>query len=282
VFVKRPSFRFRSSSVLIFVLAAFVAWEINVFGQNIFPSQNLIPFISRMAITLAADLGLIYVSIRLLNKNNLPKEALGLSVTGKTVSDIGWGMLIGVITIALIAGLLFIFVPFHFISGQKSGLEGIKESIAYIPGNTLEEIIFRGFLFILLSQLTDWRLSALILALPFGLLHLPGMGHGTAAVKMVAITACTSFVFSFSFVLFRSMWTAITAHIVMNILLHVITGLGGGGKAVFEPFFDKSWPTSYDPGFIATILSALSVSAILFLIIVRSENKSTVIVKEAR
>lgn len=271
-FVKQPAFRFKPRSVILFIVAASAAWVINIFGQQFFPSQNLIPFLTRVAITFATDLGIIYFSFRLLNQNNLPKETLGLSVSSKTIAEIGWGILIGVIAMALMAGLLYLFIPYHFVSGPCYGSRILKESISYIAGNTLEELIFRGFLFILFSQLAGWRLSALIMALPFGLFHLQMMGPGMAGLKMVCTTACFSFVFSLSYVLFRSMWASITVHVVSNILLHAVTGLDGGGNALFLPYFEKAWPITYDAGFIVAILSALIMSVCLFLAIVRSEK----------
>lgn len=280
-FVKQSRFKFKLSSVFIFIVLAFFAWVINILGQIIFSSQNLLPYCTRTIITLATDLALIYVSFHLLKQNYLPIEALGLSISKKTIFDIFWGAIIGAIVIAIIAGVLFMFIPYHFVSGPTGDSQVLKEGISYLVGNSLEELMFRGFLFIIFSQLAGWRLSALIMALPFGLFHLQGTGLNMDGFKLVATTACYSFVFSLSYVLFRSMWTAISVHVVSNIFLHKLTGLDGANKAMLVPAFERSWPKAYDAGFTAAIVSAIIISGSLLLLIVAFDKKHMSIIRSS-
>lgn len=130
-FVKKSGFKFKLSSVFIFIVVAFVAWEINILGQIIFPSQNLMPYFFRTLIMLTTDLALIYISFRLLKQNSLPKEALGLNFSIQVISNIFWGVLISVLTITVIAGVLFIYLPYNFVTGSIGGSQILKESISY-------------------------------------------------------------------------------------------------------------------------------------------------------
>jgi membrane protease YdiL (CAAX protease family) len=273
-FARQPEFQFKPVSIILFIVSAIAAWGINILGYSFFPSQNLMPFIARIAITFATDLALIYTSFHLLKLNNLPNKALGLSVSGKTVIDILSGAVIGVVAIAIIAALLFGFIPYHFVSGSMGGVQALQDGISYLVGNTLEELMFRGFLFILLSRLIGWQKAALITAFLFGLFHLQGTGLTMDGLKIVATTACFSFVFSFSFVLFRSMWVSIIVHAVSNLLLHTITGLDGANKAIYKPVFERSWPEGYDAGFVVMIVGSIILSAILYLLILRSDKKN--------
>jgi len=272
-FAKQPQFKFKLRSVFIFIALAFVVWEINILGQIIFPSQKLIPYFARSVIMLATDLALIYISFRLLKQNNLPKEALGLSISNKTISDIFWGSLIGVLGVAIIAGLLFMYIPYHFIPGSIGASQFLKESVFYLLDNSLEELIFRGFLFIIFSQLAGWRVSSLILAFPFGLFHLQGIGLNMDGLKIFTTTACYSFVFSLSYVLFRSMWASISVHVMSNIFLHTVTGLDGANRALFKPDFEGSWPKGNNLSFSIVILSAIIISGSLLLFIALFDKK---------
>src|SRR5689334_12555824 len=136
-FKERPQFKFKRSSIFSFILLASFAWVINIGGQLVFASQNLLPFFVRTLITLATDTGLLYVSFRLLKQNGLPESALGLSVTKKMFPVVCWGALIGLIMVAIIAALLFMFIPFHFISGPVNGFRILEDGISYLVGNTL-------------------------------------------------------------------------------------------------------------------------------------------------
>ncbi|HEV8284723.1 MAG TPA: CPBP family intramembrane glutamic endopeptidase [Chitinophagaceae bacterium] len=120
---------------------------------------------------------------------------------------------------------------------------------------------------IILSQLLGWRAAVCIMALPFGLFHLPGLGFSIGGWKMIITTATYSFVFSYAFILTGTLWTAIGAHVVSNILLHSISGLDGLARAVFTPVFETRWPVNYDPGLLSFETSAIVMALLLYLLI---------------
>lgn len=186
------------------------------------------------------------------------------------------GVLIGLLTVAVIAVLLDIFIPYHFVRGTLDNFQLFREGVSYLVGNALEELIFRGFLFVVLSQLAGWRISLLIIAVLFGLFHLQGLGYTVQGTKMVVTTALFSFIFSLSYVLTKSLWTAICTHATANIFLHAFAGLDGGGRTIFLPVFEKSWPKGYDPGFWIAGVAALIVSCLLYMIILRREKRNAI------
>ncbi len=229
-------------SFLIFVGLCIVAWLINVFGYITFPGQNLIPHLVRSGLAAIAVLVLIATSTRLLKKNGIPSAALGLKLSLKALSNFLLGMFIATLAISLITLILYFFLPFHFEKGPLKGAAIIKEAHSYFWGNFLEELIFRGYPLIVFNRLLGWRKAVWIMALPFGLFHLPGLGSNMEGLKMITTTATYSFVFSYAFILTGSLWTAIGLHVTSNILLHAVLGLDGVGAAIYKPIFDARWP----------------------------------------
>lgn len=123
-FLKQPQFKFSLGSVLIFIFLFLVAWGIYFFCQNGFPSENLTPYLIRTAIILLVDVVVIYLSVRLLKRNGLPAQAIGLSVTNSIIMDVLVGALIGFLTVVIIASLLYSFIPYHFVKELRPGILG--------------------------------------------------------------------------------------------------------------------------------------------------------------
>lgn len=272
-FLQKPGSHLNIPQFLIFIGLCIAAWLIIVAGHITFPSQNLIPHLIRSAISAIADLLLIFGSIWLLKKTNIPSAAMGLQLSIKSLLNFLFGVFIGIASLTFLASTLYLFIPFHFETGSFKGSEVIKESHSYFWGNFLEELIFRGYPLIVLSQLWGWRKAVLIMALPFGLFHLPGLGFTMEGLKMIMTTATYSFVFSYAFILTGSLWTAIGVHVTSNILLHAVLGLDGAGKALYKPVFHSKWPVNYDPGFISFLLTAIILATTLFLLITRLKKK---------
>ena len=237
-FLKPSRVQLNSASIVIFIVAAFAAWEMNIFGQLGFPSANWLSYFIRTPITLLTDFLLLFLSVRLLEKNRIPSEALGLAPNAM-FPNLLYGFLIAVVSLALIEGLLYPLAPYTFRHGLLGRTAVLQEACSYCVGNFLEELMFRGFLLVILSRFAGWRLAIVIMALPFGLFHLQGLGMSMAGWKMAASTAIYSFVFSLSYILTGSMWTATSAHVTSNILLHVLFALDGGHRAMFVQVFPR-------------------------------------------
>jgi len=176
-----------------------------------------------------------------------------------------WALLIAAASLALVEALLYTFAPFHFRRGPLDEMGALKEACSYLLENSLEELMFRGFLLVILSRFIGWRIAILVLALPFGLFHLQGSGISVASLKLVASAAIYSFVFSLSYLLTGSMWTAISAHVTSNILFHMLLGIDGKNSGMFVQISSGKIPGTYDLGFCALILGALAISLLLYM-----------------
>jgi uncharacterized protein len=231
----------------------------------------MVPYLARTTLAAIAVLIIIVGSIRLLKQNHLSAEALGLYLSRKSFFYFLLGVFIALVVLTFMGLILYIFVPFRFVTGTLNGLGLLKESYSYFWGNFLEELIFRGFPLIILNQLLGWRKAVWIMALPFGLFHLPGLGFSSEGLKMIITTASYSFIFSYSFILTGSLWTAIGVHVASNIILHSITGLDGLKRAVFLPVFDARGPMN-NLSFLTFLIAVVIISFILFLLIIRSNR----------
>ncbi|AYB34702.1 CPBP family intramembrane glutamic endopeptidase [Chryseolinea soli] len=274
-FLRQSEFHLSPSSVWFFIFLGVAAWLLNVGTQMVFPSQNLLPYIIRTTV-LALTVVLTTVgSIRLLKQNHLPAEALGLGISVRSLLNFLLGACISVIFLLLIGTVLYLFVPFHFTAGALSGIQVIKECYSYFWGNFLEELIFRGFLLIVLSNLIGWRRAVWVMALPFALFHLPGIGFGMEALKMMVTSSVGGLLFSYAFTATSSLWTAIGAHVMGNILLHTLTGLDGAGRAMFQPSFEDKFPVGYDANFLTFTIAGAIVAYPLFVLAKKRLEGST-------
>jgi len=264
---QQPGFKLSAWQVLVFIAAAATAWGLDFAAQTAFPLANAVPYLVNTMITLIIVLSLGKASSYLLKQSGLPFDALGLKLSRETLFNILSGLVIGTVTVALLMAGLYVFNPFRLTAGNLHGLALLKACYWYLLNNSIEELMFRGFLLIVLIKVFDWRRAVLIMALPFGLFHLPYLGFTMAGLKMVLTTAVLSFVFGYAFVLTRSLYTAIAVHVSMNILNHALLGIDGAGHAAYAPVFSNPWPTDYDAGFIVTILVGAVMAGVLYLMI---------------
>jgi len=200
----------------------------------------------------------IWLNRAFLQMDRLPKSALGLGVR-----KLPWffaGCAIAVLVIFAMAGTLRLMVPFHWVPGALRLHELPGQFSRYLLGNSVEELIFRGYLLVMLRRWLGLPRALAISGVLFGLFHLPGMS-GIAALKMVCTTAGMSVVFAMSFVRTKSLWTAIGVHVSANMLLHRVLGMSGEQQSLFRMQIDGRWPTGYDPGLIA-YFSVIAVAAL--------------------
>ncbi len=273
-FLQKEGFKLSVRSMLLFILLFLGAWLIYFFVQITFPNQTLISHFVRIVSAVIATIIMLVSTIKLLEKSKIQKEALGLKLNAKSGINFIVGVVIGLLTFTLMGLILYSFVPFHFEEGSLKGVEVLTDSHAFFWSSLLEELTFRGYPLIILSQLLGWRKAVWIMALPFGLSHLLVMGLTIDGLMMVLTTATGSLVFSYAFILTGSLWTAIGAHVISNIMLHSISGLDGLENAMFIPVFDTNWPVNYNPGLISFLMGAIIMAAILFLLIKKKFSHS--------
>jgi uncharacterized protein len=119
--------------------------------------------------------------------------------------------------------------------------------------------VFRGYLLIALAQWLGTTRALWLLALPFGLFHLPGLDV-FALSKMILTTGAMHFVFAYAYLASRSLWAAVSLHAVSNTLLHTI--IGTGKPAMFSLQFRHDLPAGVDMPFLV-FFGAASAFALL-------------------
>jgi membrane protease YdiL (CAAX protease family) len=268
-FLKEKAFSLSIHDAILFIVLGTIVWVMNMLAHITFPFQSFVPYLVRTGTSAVGTFIMLYVSVRLLKRTNVPANSLGLKLSRKSFAGFISGLVLGAIAILVAGSILYIFVPYHFEAGPLKTADVIREAHAYFWGNFLEELLFRGYLLIILSQLLGWRIAVCILALPFGLFHLPGLGFSMEGLKMIITTATFSFVFCYSFILTGTLWTAIGVHVTANVLLHAVLGLDGSGKGMFIPVFETHWPVNYDPGFLSVEAAAIILSLLLYFFINR-------------
>lgn len=268
-FLKEKDFNLNIRDAFLFIVLGVIVWVMNILVHWGFTSQNFIPYLARTSTSAVGVIILLFVSIRLLKRTNVPANGLGLKLTQKSVLSFISGLVLGAIAICVAGCILYIFVPYHFVAGPLETTDVIKEAHSYFWGNFIEELLFRRYLLIILSQLLGWRIAVCILALPFGLFHLPGLGFSIEGLKMIITTATYSFVFCYAFILTGTLWTAIGVHVACNVLLHAVLGLDGLEKGMFSPVFETTWPVNYDPGLLSVETAAIVMSLFLYFSIKR-------------
>jgi len=258
--------KFPVKSLAIFLIAALVLRMFGVLASAFFPGFGLFPQFARVTILLLAAIGLWALSQRVLLRDGFPPDALGLDL-----HRIGWFFTGGfVITpvILLMAGAVWLMAPFHWERGSLTWPKLFWQTAEYFGGNFGEELIFRGYLLLLLTRYLRLTGALFTSALLFGIFHLPGLSGWTAA-KMVSTTAAMSFLFAYGYIFTGSLWTAVGLHVFGNVSLHCVIGMSDGAS-ILSPVIYGTWPKRYDPAFCALMAVTIPIALTGHLRILRA------------
>jgi membrane protease YdiL (CAAX protease family) len=237
-----------------------------VAGWLAFPAFQPFQNSARILMGIATTLALVWLNRKFLLKDGFPGNALGLSLHQSP-----WflaGGLIAIIYVGLIAGALWPLTPFHWVPGTITGGNVAWRFAEYFGSNFTEELMFRGYLLLILRRSLASGRAILIVSLLFGLFHLPGLS-GIVALNMICTTALFSCILCLVFIKTRSLWTAVGMHVVGNTLLHRVLGMSGE-ESVFRMTFVKRPPTRYDAGLIAYVV----VSLVTIIVLIRTAGDS--------
>ena len=247
--------------LLCFVLLVAICIGSSVAGHMFFPGSNALPYAIRTVLTAVGTIILAVGSERLLARQFGNELTLGLRPASKAAAGFLSGSFAAIVWISLLAAAFWLFVPFHFERGALKARDVLPTAHHYFWSNLGEELVFRGYLLIVLWRAFGLRMALALVALLFGLFHLPGLS-GMAALKMIFTTAAASYFFAAVFLATGTLWTAVALHFMGNVLLHKISGLDGGA-ALLKPVLHHSYP-SYDPGFWVFMIIPLLLAWLLF------------------
>lgn len=216
--------------------------------------------IARVAAGLVWTLGLYWLNREFLRREGLAVSWLGLSLSKAPFFFLGAAFVVPVL--CLMAGVLWVLVPFHWEPGVLTGSGLGWRLLEYVGGNCGEELMFRGYLFLALARWMGMGRALLVVSVMFGLFHLPGLS-GAAAIAMVCTTALWSILFGLAFAKTGSLWTAMGVHAAGNTVLHRVMGLSGA-ESLARLHFDAARPSGYDPGLIAVVVGTVPVIICLY------------------
>jgi membrane protease YdiL (CAAX protease family) len=255
---------FNGRSFALFLLLVAACIGSSIAGAMFFPGRNHFVTIVRSSLAAIGILILAIGSEHILKRDFGPESTLstlGFKPSRCALIGLLLGTLGAILVIGLITASLWLIAPFRFEPGMLTATDAFHTINMFFWSNLGEELVFRGYLLLVLIKCFGLRPALAITAFIFGLFHLPGLS-GLAALKMVLTTAAFSYLLSAAFLKTGTLWTAIALHFFANVFLHKVTGLSGG-SALLKPIFQNGYPAA-DPGTILMFVIPLSAAWFLF------------------
>ena len=230
--------------IILFIFFGILIWIINITGQSSFPGNNMFPFIMRSLILLFGLILSYFLNYRFSRKNKLTFKTLNFK--SENIKYCLGGIVLGCLLIATIWAIIYLIYPFEIIKNSNSKINPVADIISYSLGNTLEELLFRGFILVASVKLVGKVGGVLFVSLSFGLFHLQGTGLNVEGLNMVLTTFTMSLLFISVIYYTGSIWTAVTLHITGNLLLHTV-GFDGTNNGLLNIRFFASSVNGYIP-----------------------------------
>lgn len=222
--------------ILFFFFGALI-WTTNIIGQTTFPGNNMFPFLIRSTILLFLLPLSYYLNNKFCRKNLLTFYTLKF-IRGFKKYYLA-GIILGCLLIATIWSIIYLVYPFEIIKNSHSKINLATDIISYSLSNTLEELLFRGFVLMAFVKILGEISGILLVSLLFGLFHLQGTGLTVEGLNMVMTTFTMSLLFISAIYYTKSIWTAATLHVTGNLLLHSL-GFDGTNNGMFQIKFAGS------------------------------------------
>jgi membrane protease YdiL (CAAX protease family) len=221
-------------SLVLFLIFGMTVWAIAIWSEILFPGNDLFPAFIRSFLMAGLLAMTFYLNYKLAARNELGVEAL-IFRPGLVKQYLG-GIFLGFLLPVTIWTITYLFFPFEILKNADAGVDWVTVVISYCLGNTLEELLFRGFLLLAALKLFGKTGGVIFVSLLFGLFHLPGLGFTQEGLVMIMTTFSMSLLFIAVIFYTRSIWTAVFLHITGNLLLHTVGFDGGTGGLLLIKF----------------------------------------------
>jgi uncharacterized protein len=251
----------RASSWLLFAILFVVSVAAVIGVGSVFTGSRTGAYLGRAAGYLAVAALLIAGSIRLLKRDHLPADGLGMALNAAHARAFLLGSLGACVLMAVLLAALYAWMPFEWQRGSRSGSSVALEGLSYLCGNAVEELLFRGYALIALARAFGTARAIWLLALPFGLFHAPGL-DALALGKVILTTGAMHFVFTYAYLGTRSLWAAMALHALANLLLHAVSGFGQGPSAL-DVVLQRPLPAGVDLPFSTFFFSATAMALVM-------------------
>lgn len=262
--------------VVLIILDSLKDMALSTYGKPIVLADNikwLCVFTYSKTVQLIVALMVSMLAVTQLSERKI--ASLGYSRHKGWIKDLLAGISIGFIMIGVITLVLSLFKSATLVrqtSPASNSLIGISLTVLIILiAASLEEVLFRGFALQALAENLSPLTAALIMSVPFGLLHL---GNPAASTFSLINTILAGVWLSLSYFKTRSLWLVTGLHFSWNLSMGTIFGFPVSGiteLSTYAPFraLDNgpNWWTggSYGPegGAIVTLILIVGTIAII-------------------
>jgi membrane protease YdiL (CAAX protease family) len=216
-------------------------------AHTFFPGDLVGAHAGRLSCTIASLVLLVAGSRWLLERDGIDAERLRVGFDARHGKAFLFGTAVGTAHIFVLVVVLYLALPFEITAGTLQSRTVALEGLHYLAGNFGEELIFRGYLLVVLARWLGTTRAIWLLALPFGLFHFQGL-DAAALAKMMLTTGAMHFVYAYAILATRSLWAAVALHAIGNTLLHKVFGVGE--PALLATRFLEAPPTGIDVPFL--------------------------------
>jgi hypothetical protein len=244
--LSRPSQPRASSAFLFLAMAAAAIFALQS-AHGLFPGDRPGAELGRLLCFAAAAVLLVAGSRSLLSRDGIGREALGMGFGRSHARAFAIGAALALAHLTACMVTLYAVSRFELVRGALPASSVASGGIGYLFGNAIEELLFRGYLLVVLARWLGTTWAVAVLAIPFGLFHFQGLDT-TQLLKMMCTTGAMHFVYAYVFLATRSLWAAVAMHAVGNTLLHSVLGVDQPGLLALE--FSNPPPAELDVPFI--------------------------------
>lgn len=210
---------------LVFAAGAIAALRL---GHAVFQGDHMLAHIGRALCAMTGIVTLVAGSRWLLRRDGIPTARLGLGRASRHGSPFAIGTAIAVTHSLLLVAALYAVAPFEISAGPLPVSSVVLAAAGNLTGSFVEELLFRGYLLVVLARWLGATKALWLLALPFGLFHFQGLGL-PALGQMVLTAGAMHFIYGYAWIATRSLATAVALHAVGNTLLHEVLGTSKEG-----------------------------------------------------
>jgi membrane protease YdiL (CAAX protease family) len=222
----------------------------------------LVPQMMGVAHPFILVVALILLTFFFLRRENRSLAVLGLNASWLRCAQLIAGLIGGVLLMMVVALCAYVFLPFPWAYNSSFSLTTAAASlIAFIFGNAVEELIFRGYSFErIIAIIGHWK-AQLVTALIFAVFHIvEGWPWQVALVG----TTVGSLLFGLVFVCWRSVPAAIGVHAAVNWTNGLLLQDPPTAKTLFAPLAPRAW-TATEGLIVGAILGSVTLIACGFL-----------------